>query len=214
MRPVRTLVTAVLSMMLVALILPWSTTAQDPPATPAATPMASPVVLRAADCAVGPVDPVSYGEAVRAATSVTDPPAFETGQPADAETTAPVTDTIHTAIACSNAGDMARLLTLTDPAFAPAMLGVDRTDVQPEIDRAVAESPAQGQAAPPLIEESTGQEVSATLLGIGDVVTFPDGTAAVRMQLDSPQTGGRANATAWLRQTDAGWVVTTWRSSK
>jgi hypothetical protein len=211
MRPVRWFVTTVLTVALFALIVPWSVAAQDTPATPVATPAGTPIALGAAECTVDPIEPVSYGNAVRAAVSVTDPPAIETGQPADAETVTAVSETIRTAIACSNAGDMARLLTLTDPAFAPAMLGVDRTDVQPEIDRAVAESPVErGQAAPPLIEESTGQEVSATLLGIGDIVSFPNGTAAVRMQLDSPQTGGQANATAWLRRTDAGWLVTTW----
>ncbi len=211
MRTARHLVSAILP---VALLLTWSVAAQDAPAspgaTPMATPMATPIALGAAQCVVEPVDPVSYGEAVRAATSVTDPPAFETGQPADDETTEGVIATIEGSIACSNAGDMARLLTLTDPAFAPAMLGVAREDVQPEIDRAVAEAPAQGEAGPPLIEESDGREVSATLLEIGDVVTFPDGTAAIMIRLDSPQTYGVATATVHLRPTDAGYLVTTW----
>lgn len=216
MRPVRAAVPAILSVLIVALALTWSVAAQDAPATPGATPFASPeatpVTLGAAECTVDPIDPVAYGEAVRAAVSVTDSPAIETGQPADAETVAAVTATIEGSIACSNAGDMARLLTLTDPAFGPAMLGVGREDVQPEIDRAVAESPAtQGQAGPPLIEESDGREVSATLLGIGEIVTFPDGTAAARIELDSPQTGGVATAVVHLRPTDAGYyVVTTW----
>ncbi len=214
MRPVRTLVTAILTLVLVALIMPWSVMAQDAPATPGATPLATPVgtpfALGAAECTVDPVDPVSYGEAVRAAVSVTDPPAIETGQPADPTTVAAVSATIEGSIACSNAGDMARLLMLTDAAFAPAMLGVDRADVQPEIDRAVSETPPQGQAGPPLIEESSGQEVSATLLGIDSIVTFPDGTAAATIRLDSPQTSGVATAVAHLRPTDMGYVVTTW----
>lgn len=214
MRTARHLVSAILPAVLLALMLTWSATAQDAPATPAATPMATlmatPIALGAAQCVVEPVDPVSYGEAVRAATSVTDPPAFETGQPADAATTEAVIATIERSIACSNTGDMARLLTLTDPAFAPAMLGVARENVQPEIDRAVAEAPAQGEAGPPLIEESDGREVSATLLEIGDVVIFPDGTAAIMIRLDSPQTYGVATATVHLRPADAGYLVTTW----
>ena len=214
MRSARHLVPALALVALLAVLLTWSVAAQDAPATPGATPMASPVAtpiaLGAAQCTVDPVDPVAYGDAVRAANSVNDPLAFTTGQPADATTADAVIATIEGSIACSNAGDMARLLTLTDPAFAPAMLGVGRADVQPEIDRAVAETPAQGQAGPPLIEESDGREVSATLLEIDGVVTFPDGTAAIMIRLDSPQTNGVSDATAWLRQTDAGWLVTTW----
>ncbi len=214
MRSVRRLVPTMLPVALLALLLTRSVAAQDAPATPGATAMASPVAtpiaLGATACTVDPVEPVAYGDAVRAATSVTDPPAFATGQPADATTTDAVIATIEGAIACSNAGDMARLLTLTDPAFAPAMLGVGRADVQPEIDRAVAETPAEGEAGPPLIEESDGREVSAMLLEVGSVVTFPDGTAAIMIRLDSPQTNGVATATAWLRPTDAGWRVTTW----
>ena len=219
MRPVPATISAILSVLLVALALTWSVAAQDAPATPAATPLGTPLAtpaatprpLGAAECTVEPIDPVAYGEAVRAAVSVTDPPAIETGQPADAATVAAVTATIEGSIACSNAGDMARLLTLTDPAFGPAMLGVSREDVQPEIDRAVAESPVtQGQAGPPLIEENDGREVSATLLGIGEIVSFPDGTAAARIELDSPQTGGVATAIVHLRPTEAGFVVTTW----
>lgn len=215
MSPIKTVVPAILSVLLIALALTWSVAAQDAPATPAATPFATPaampVPLGAAECTVEPIDPVAYGDAVRTAVSVMDPPALETGQPADPATVAAVTATIAGSIACSNAGDMARLLTLTDPAFAPAMLSTDRAAIQPEIDRAVAESPVtQGQAGPPLIEESDGREVSATLLGIGEIVTFPDGTAAARIELDSPQTGGVATALVYLRPTDAGYVVTTW----
>lgn len=215
MRPTRT--TATLSrVMSIAALLTLSVTgsvvAQEatPGATPGATPLATPIVLGAAECTVDPIDPVSYGEAVRAATSVTDPPAYETGRPADPATTEAVSAVIRISIACTESGDMSRILAITDPAFAPAMLGVQRADAQPEIDRAVAEAPPAGMAGPALIEESDGREVHSTLLGIDGVVTFPDGTAAIRLRLDSPQTGGVASATAWLRLTDTGWKVTTW----
>lgn len=203
-------IAALLAVTLTGAAAQEATPAATPGATPGATPLATPLVLGAAECTVDPIDPVSYGEAVRAATSVTDPPAYETGRPADPATTEAVSAVIRISIACTESGDMSRILAVTDPAFAPAMLGVQRADVQPEIDRAVAEAPPAGVAGPPLIEESDGREVHSTLLGIDGVVTFPDGTAAIRLRLDSPQNGGVAAATAWLRLTDTGWKVTTW----
>ena len=205
----RMLAAAILTLTLVALALgPAAISAQND--SPASTPGATPAAIGTSDCDVDPIDPVAYGDAVRAASDPGERRPLDDAEPADETTVAAVTAVIDMSVSCTNAGDMSRLLALTDPAFAPSMLGVDRADVQPEIDRAVAEAPAAGETGDPLVEESDGQPVTPTLLGIGDIVTFSDGLVAADVEIESLQTRGRVDARVYLLPVDDSYLIFDW----
>ena len=176
---------AILSLLLVVVALPSAVGAQDLPSTPPATP----APLGAAQCTVDPIDPETYGAAALAATPQAATPEAATGEPADDATVFAVYDTIVQSIACTNAGDLARLLAVIDPSYAQTLLGVPADQVQAAIDAAVAAAPEQGDTGTPLADDNDQSAIVSTLRGIDEIVTLPDGQVAATVQIDSPQTG-------------------------
>jgi hypothetical protein len=175
--------TTVLSLLLVVLALPSAAGAQD--ATPAST--AAP--LGGGECTVDPIDPATYGAAALSATPQVATPEAATGEPANGATVFAVYDTIVQSIACTNAGDLARLLAVIDPSYAQTLLGVPADQVQAAIDAAVALSPARGGTATPLVDDNDQSAIVTRLVSIGEIVTLPDGQVAATVGIDSPQTG-------------------------
>lgn len=183
--------------------LPAAVSAQD------ATPAAPPVALGAAECTVDPIDPARYGEAALLATPQASLPDVATGQPADADTITAVTDAIVQSIACTNAGDLSRLLAVIDPSYAPTLLDVPADQLPAALDAVVSGTPEPGAPATPLVDDNDESAISSTLLGIDDVVTFPDGQVAATVRIDSPQTGP-ATTTIYLRMAGTRYVITTY----
>lgn len=194
-----------LSLLLTILAMPTAAMAQDAAGTPGGTPSA----LGANECTVDPIDPASYGEAALSATPTATVPDVATGEPADDATIAAVTDTIEQSVACTNAGDLSRLLAVIDPSYAPTLLGVPDDQFQAALDAAVANAPESGGTATPLVDDNDQSAITTTLLGISDVVTFPDGQVAATVGIDSPQTGP-ATTIIYLRPDGDTYVITTY----
>ncbi len=202
MRLVSTLVgAAILALSLTVLAVP-AVGAQDGPATPAGTPSG----LGAAECTVDPIDPDSYGAAAVSATPQAVTPDLATAEPVDDATAFAVFDTIVQSIACTNAGDLARLLAVIDPSYAQTILGVPADQVQAAI-AAAATSPEQGATGTPLADDNVQTVTSATLLGIGDIVTLPDGEVAATVQIGDPQVGP-ISAIIYLRMGQDRYLIT------
>ena len=211
MRSISSLVgTAVLSLLLTVLALPGAALAQDSatPATPA-TPAATPSALGAAECTVDPIDPDTYGEAARSATPQAGLPDPATGEPADGATVFAVYDTIVQSIACTNAGDLGRLLAVIDPSYAPTLLGVPAEQIPAALEAAVASAPETGGTATPLVDDNDQSAIVSTLVGIGEIVSLPDGQVAATVEIDSPQTGP-ATTVIYLRQDGERYVITSY----
>lgn len=203
MRSVPTFVgAAILSLSLAVLAIP-AAGAQDAPATPAGTPAG----LGAADCTVDPIDPATYGAAAVSATPQAETPDLSAAEPVDDATAFAVFDTIVQSIACTNAGDLARLLAVIDPSYAQTILGVPADQVQAAIDAAVASASEDGGTATPLVDDNVQTAVPATLLGIGDIVTLPDGRVAATVQIDDPQVGP-ITTVVYLRETEGRYLIT------
>jgi len=103
---------------------------------------ATPALLGAADGTVDPdpIDPSTYIAVIAAATPAPPLPATAKGTPADAATIAAVMDTMRQSVACTNAGDLGRLLALIDPAYAPTLLGVPNDKVPAAVEAAAKTS--------------------------------------------------------------------------
>ena len=202
MRAIRHLVgTATLALLLVAVALPVAAGAQD------ATPAVSPAPLGAAQCTVDPIDPATYGAAAVAATPEPATGDTSASEPADDATAFAVYDTIVQSIACTNAGDLARLLAVIDPSYAQTLLGVPADQVQAAIDAAVAAAPAPGETATPLVDDNDQSAIRSTLRGIDGIVTLPDGQVAATVQIDSPQTGP-VTIVIYLRMGEDRYLIT------
>lgn len=139
--------------------------------------VATPAPLGAESCTVDPIDPDAYNAAIAEATPPIAQPVDAVGDPADEATAAAVTEAIEQSVACTNIGDLGRLLAVIDPAYAPTLLGVPNADVPAAIEAAAASSNAAGPATPLVDDYDQGGLVSS-ILGITDIVVLPDGGAA------------------------------------
>jgi hypothetical protein len=145
--------------------------------TAAAQDVATPAPLGAAECTVAPIDPDSYNAAIQASTPPLAQPIVASGFPADEETIAGVTDAIQQSVACTNIGDLGRLLAVIDPAYAPTLLGVPFADIPAAVEAAAATSNLAGPATP-LVDDLDQGGLVSSLLGISDIVELEDGTSA------------------------------------
>ena len=193
--------TVLLALLLVAVTLPVAAGAQN------ATPAATPAPLGADQCTVAPIDPATYGASAVVATPQPVTGDTAAGEPADDATTFAVYDTIVQSIACTNAGDLARLLAVIDPSYAQTLLGVPADQVQAAIDAAVAAAPAPGGTATPLVDDNDQSAIRSTLRGIDGIVTLPDGQVAATVQIDSPQTGP-VTTVIYLRMGENRYLIT------
>ena len=195
-----TIVPALLMLLLLTLVaLPATVAAQD------ATPAAAPVTLGAAECTLEPIDPATYAEAATAATPQATLPDVATGQPADDDTITTVTNTIVQSIACTNAGDLGRLLTVIDPSYAPTVLGVPADELQGALDAIGGDASETAAAATPMTDDQSTSPSS--LVGIGEVIVFPDGQVVATVDLDSPETGPTTTE-IYLRMAGTRYVIT------
>jgi hypothetical protein len=138
---------------------------------------ATPTPLGAESCTVDPIDPDAYNAAIAEATPPLAQPVEAVGKPADEATAAAVTDAIEQSVACTNIGDLGRLLAVIDPAYAPTLLGVPNADVPAAVEAAAAASNAAGPATP-LVDDLDQGSLVSSILSITDIVVLPDGGAA------------------------------------
>lgn len=138
---------------------------------------ATPTPLGAESCTVDPIDPDAYNAAIAEATPPLPQPIDAAGETADDATVAAVTDAIEQSVACTNIGDLGRLLAVIDPAYAPTLLGVPYADVPAAIEAAAASSNAAGPATP-LVDDLDQGGLVSSILSITDIVVLPDGGAA------------------------------------
>ncbi|MGN6032474.1 MAG: hypothetical protein ACTHQE_12515 [Thermomicrobiales bacterium] len=137
---------------------------------------ATPVPLGADHCTVDPIDPDTYNAAILEGIPPLHLSVAPEGTPADAETIAAVTDTIEQSIACTNIGDLGRLLAVIDPAYAPTLLGVPYGQVPAAIEAAAQTSYAD--EATPLVDDIDQQGLVSSLLGVTDILDLADGSVA------------------------------------
>lgn len=139
-----------------------------------AQPDATPEVLGAESCTVEPIEPEAYLAAIDSSIPPLPANPYPVGTPADDETTAAVTSVIEESIACTNIGDLGRLLAVIDPAYAPTLLGVPVSDVPAAVEAAAATSAAAGPATPLVDDVDQGGLVSV-LLDVSNVRQLDDG---------------------------------------
>ncbi|MGB3328473.1 MAG: hypothetical protein WBA46_05925 [Thermomicrobiales bacterium] len=144
--------------------------------TPLAAQDATPAPLGGEHCTVDPIDPVAYNAAILAGIPPLQLAIHPEGTPADEQTVAGVTDTIEQSIACTNIGDLGRLLAVIDPAYAPTLLGVPYGDVPAAIEAAAKTSYLE--VATPLVDDVDHQGLVSSLLGVTDVIDLVDGSVA------------------------------------
>lgn len=195
-------VAGVLVALLATLALAPSTTAQD---------TATSALLGAADCTVEPIDPAAYSAAIAAATPAPPLPMTATGgTPADEATVASVTDTMRQSIACTNAGDLGRLLALIDPSYAPTILGVPNNQVDAAV-QAAAETSAVAASSTPLVDDLDGTSLQSTLLSVTNIVVLPEeffhGQVSAVVTIDRPDIAV-VTATVYLRQEGDRYIIT------
>jgi hypothetical protein len=138
---------------------------------------ATPAPLGADRCTVDPIDAAAYNAAIAASVPPLQQPANPVGTPADEATVAAVTDVIEQSVACTNIGDLGRLLAVLDPAYAPILLGVPYGDVPAAVEAAAATSISSGPATPLVDDYDQGSLVS-TIESITDVIALEDGRVA------------------------------------
>ncbi len=171
---------------------------------------ATPAPLGAADCTVDPIDPATYSAAIAAATPAPPLPVNAPGTPADEATVAAVTDTMRQSIACTNAGDLGRLLALIDPSYAPTILGVPNNQVDAAV-QAAAETSAVAASSTPLVDDLDGTSLQSTLLNVTDIVVLPEeffhGQVSAIVTIDRPDIS-TVTATVYLRQEGDRYIIT------
>jgi hypothetical protein len=165
----RSLAAVALTLVLTALAAAPAAVAQE----------ATPAPLGSEACTVDPIDPETYNGAILASV----PPLFygtesPEGEPADEETTAAVTDAVRQSIACTNIGDLGRLLAVIDPAYAPTLLGVPYGEVPEAIEAAAAASRSTDPATP-LVDDIDEGALDSSLVSVGDALLLADGRVAV-----------------------------------
>jgi len=184
-------------------------------ATLAAAPMATaetgtPAPLGAADCTVEPIDPATYTAAIAAATPPPPLPGTPTGTPADDATVAGVTEAIKQSIACTNAGDLGRLLAVIDPSYAPTILGVPNDQVPAAVEAAAKTSAASGPATP-LVDDLDSTSLVSNLISVTNVVQLPEdffhGLVSAEVKISRPGIG-TVTATVYFRKEGDHYIIT------
>jgi hypothetical protein len=156
----------------------------------AAQDEATPVTLGAESCTVEPIDPVAYNAAIDASIPPLAANPYPVGELADAETVAAVTEVIEQSVACTNIGDLGRLLALLDPAYAPTLLGVPYAEVPAAIEAAAAVSTSPDPATP-LVDDIDQEGLVSRILDISNVQVLEDGRVSAEAtveRLDMPAT--------------------------
>lgn len=168
------------------------TSAQEPPSEP----------LPPADCnAVEPIDPAAYNEAVLASVPPLPQPLHPEGEPASEDVVAAVTDVIAQSIACTNAGDYARLMAVIDPMYAPTLIGVPYGDFADTLTTLVEASLAT-DVATPMLEDIDQTVVSSELLSVTNVQDHGNGVVSAVAEIW--QTAGyTSTVTIYLRTQEA-----------
>jgi len=166
---VRLLRTGLLFAFLALIAVTPSVTAQE----------ATPTPLGAEHCTVDPIDPDAYNAAIMASIPPMAADPNPTGTPADDATVAAVTDTIEQSIACTNIGDLGRLLAVIDPAYAPTLLGVALKDVPAAVEAAAATS-VHDVPATPLVDDIDQGALVSRLLGVENVQVLDNGQVSAQ----------------------------------
>lgn len=183
--------------------------------TLAAAPLAAaetgtPAPLGAADCTVEPIDPAAYTAAIAAATPPPPLPGTPTGTTADAATVAGVTETIKQSIACTNAGDLGRLLAVIDPSYAPIILGVPNDQVPAAVEAAAKTSSASGPATP-LVDDLDNTSLVSNLISVTNVTQLPEdffhGLVSAEVKISRPGIG-TVTATVYFRKEGDHYIIT------
>jgi hypothetical protein len=136
----------------------------------------------AESCTVDPIDPDAYVAAIGVSVPPLPANPYPAGTPADEEIVDAVSEVIVTSIACTNVGDLGRLLAVLDPAYAPTLLGVPLVDVPAAIEAAAATS-ASAAPATPLVDDVDQGGLVSSLLGIANVQTLEDGAVSAEVSL-------------------------------
>jgi hypothetical protein len=160
----------------------------------------TPVPLGADRCTVDSIDPDAYNAAIQASVPPLPANPYPQGTPADEATIAAVTDVIEQSVACTNVGDLGRLLALLDPAYAPTLLGVPYQDVPAAVEAAAATS-SSADPATPLVDDLDQGGLVSSILGITNVQVLENGqvTAEATLQrVDFPP----STFTIYLRMDD------------
>jgi hypothetical protein len=164
---------------------------------------ATPTIPSAAECIIEPIAferlaPISATPPPAVATAEASPTAvtaLPAGEAADEEITAAVHNTATQLIACLNAGDSLRTLSLySDTFIAGGFAGLNITQEMYD-----AESTN-------LQPRPAGQEVA--LISLGDVVILEDGRAAIIVEGDDLSSPGEASGTLfYLVEVDGMWLI-------
>lgn len=163
---------------------------------------ASPSPIPASACTVEPIPFERLTDAVASPVAspvvpeaVATPSAELEGEPADETTTAAIRGQVEILVACINAGDLLRSLTLYSDRFIGEVLG-GQALTQAQYDQQLA-----------LIEpRPAGVEV--VIIEFGEVVILPDGRAAVRIVGDDLQQEDPASSTDFYFVEEAGeWRI-------
>lgn len=200
MRP--RLAVAVLSLLSTVTIAPLAAVgAQD----------ATPAPLGAEDCTVDPIDAETYIAAINVATPAPPLPATAEGEPADEATVMAVTDTMRQSVACTNAGDLGRLLAVIDPAYAPTLLGVPFDQIPAAVEAAAASSATTTAPATPLTDDLDDTSLISSLISVTDVRVLPEtffnGQVACTVVISRPDIAV-VTATVYLRLEGERYVIT------
>jgi hypothetical protein len=172
---------------------------------------ATPEILGAAQCTVDPIDPDAYIAAVAAATPAPPLPSVPQGTPADAATVAAVTDTMRQSVACTNAGDLGRLLALIDPSYAPTLLGVPNDAIPAAVQAAADSSAAVAVDATPLVDDLDNTLLTSRIISISDVMVLPQefygGLVSLKIVIERPDIA-MVTATVYLREDAGRYIIT------
>lgn len=197
-------------MLIGALVLALLPTLAVAPSMAAVAPDATPAPLGAADCTVDPIDPDAYTAAIAAATPPPPLPGTPTGTPADDATVAGVTEAIKQSIACTNAGDLGRLLAVIDPSYAPIILGVPNDQVPAAVEAAAKTSAASGPATP-LVDDLDNTSLVSNLISVTNVTQLPEdffhGLVSAEVKISRPGIG-TVTATVYFRKEGYHYIIT------
>jgi len=148
--------------------------AQD---APAGTPVA-------AECTVAPIDATTYYEAVMNSVPPLQQPINPEGPAASEEIAAAVTEVIQQSVACTNAGDFARLLAVIDPSYAPALIGVPYGQFEAAL-HALVEGSLDATQATPMVDDVDQSELNPTIVSVTNVLDHGNGIISAVAQIES-----------------------------
>ena len=175
--------------------------------SPVAAQESTPEALQPGTCSVDPVDAATYYDAVMASIPPLQQPIAPEGEAASDDVIDAVTETILQSIACTNAGDFARLLAVIDPSYAPTLIGVPYGDFEAALF-ALVEASLDATAATPMVDDIDQSELSSSGVWIGDVLDHGNGIVSAVATIDSDM-GYSSTFTIYLRQQEetGAWVI-------